>query len=66
MTKTLLDCGNCGPDFNTIRAMAESDFGACVLQTHGLEDTLAALRDPLALCPFGGLVAQADPYSALV
>lgn len=45
MTKTLLDCGNCGPDFHTIRAMAESDFGACVIQTHGLEDTLATLRE---------------------
>ena len=45
MNKTLLDCGNCGPDFNAIRAMAERDFGAWVLQSHGLEDTLAMLRD---------------------
>ena len=44
MNKTLLDCGNCGPDFNAIRTMAEREFGALVLQSHGLEDTLATLR----------------------
>jgi len=45
MNKTLLDCGNCGPDFNAIRAMAAREFGASVLQSHGLEDTLAMLRE---------------------
>lgn len=45
MAKTLLDCGNCAPDFNAIRAMAVRDFGAVVLQSHGLEDTLAILRE---------------------
>jgi CheY-like chemotaxis protein len=44
MAKTLLDCGNCVPDFNAVRAMAVRDFGAIVLQSHGLEDTLAILR----------------------
>lgn len=44
MPKTLLDCGNCGPDFNAIRNMAKSFFGATVIQTHGPEDTLEVLR----------------------
>lgn len=44
MAKTLVDCGNCGPDFNSIRQMVTSHFGAAVLQTHGAEDTLELLR----------------------
>ncbi|MEM1224363.1 MAG: response regulator [Planctomycetota bacterium] len=44
MTKTLVDCGNCGPDFNSIRQMVTSHFDATVLQTHGAEDTLELLR----------------------
>lgn len=44
MPKTLLDCGNCGPDFSAIRKMATSNFGAEVLQSHGIEDTLEILR----------------------
>ena len=44
MPKTLLDCGNCGPDFNTVRQMAMANFGASVLQSHGTEDTLEILR----------------------
>ena len=38
MTKTLLDCGNCGPDYNTIRKMVKSHFDAAVIQTHGGPD----------------------------
>ena len=45
MTKTLLDCGNCGPDFNSIRQMVKSNFHASVIQSHGTEDTLAILRE---------------------
>ena len=45
MPKTLLDCGNCGPDFAAIRQMASSVFGATVLQAHGAEDTLQLLRE---------------------
>ena len=45
MTKTLLDCGNCGPDFNSIRQMVKTNFGASVVQSHGTEDTLKLLRD---------------------
>ncbi|MCC9641584.1 response regulator [Rhodopirellula sp. JC740] len=45
MAKTLVDCGNCGPDFNAIRQMVTSHFDAAVLQTHGAEDTLKMLRD---------------------
>ena len=44
MPKVLLDCGNCGPDFNAIRTMAEQQFAAEVRQSHGTEDTLDILR----------------------
>ncbi len=44
MTKTLLDCGNCGPDFNSIRQMVTSTFSASVVQSHSTEDTLEMLR----------------------
>ncbi|TWU56767.1 response regulator PleD [Rubripirellula tenax] len=44
MSKTLLDCGNCGPDFNSIRQMVTSNFNASVVQSHGTEDTLDMLR----------------------
>ncbi|EMI43155.1 response regulator [Rhodopirellula sp. SWK7] len=44
MVKTLVDCGNCGPDFNSIRQMVTSNFEATVLQTHGAEDTVELLR----------------------
>lgn len=44
MPKTLLDCGNCGPDFNSIRQMVTSNFNASVVQSHGTEDTLEILR----------------------
>jgi CheY-like chemotaxis protein len=43
MTKTVVDCGNCGPDYNAIRKLVQSQFDAVVLQTHGLEDTLEQL-----------------------
>ncbi len=43
MVKTLIDCGNCGPDYNSIRQMVLANFDAVVLQTHGLEDTLEQL-----------------------
>ncbi|MAI73076.1 MAG: response regulator [Rhodopirellula sp.] len=45
MSKTLLDCGNCGPDFHAIRQMVSNHFGASVIQSHGLEDTLELLRN---------------------
>ncbi|TWT81834.1 hypothetical protein CA13_32870 [Planctomycetes bacterium CA13] len=44
MAKLLVDCGNCGPDFQAIRRMASSHFRASVIQTHGLDDTVEALR----------------------
>lgn len=44
MTKVLLDCGNCGPDYDAIRRMAEQQFGAQVRQSHAAEDTLRILR----------------------
>ena len=45
MSKTLLDCGNCGPDFRAIRQMVSSHFGASVVQSHGVEDTLELPRN---------------------
>lgn len=42
--RRVLDVGNCGPDHSSIRRMLTTNFGAEVLQTHGLDDTLAALQ----------------------
>lgn len=44
MTKTVVDCGNCGPDFSAIRQMLKGSFDVKVMQTHGAEDTLEALK----------------------
>jgi CheY-like chemotaxis protein len=44
MTKTVVDCGNCPPDFSSIRRFVTSHFDAEVIQTHGVEDTLEVLR----------------------
>ena len=44
MPKTLLDCGNCGPDFNAIRQLVTSNFDATVIQSHTAEDTMEILR----------------------
>ncbi len=45
MTKRrVLDVGNCGPDHSSMRRMLATNFDAEVLQTHGLDDTLAALK----------------------
>ena len=40
----LLDVGQCVPDHTAIRSLVTKQFGATVVQTHGLEDTLEALR----------------------
>lgn len=45
MTKRVLDVGNCVPDHAAIRSLIESNFDAKVMQAHGAEDALAALRD---------------------
>jgi CheY-like chemotaxis protein len=44
MPKTVIDCGNCGPDHAAIRRLVESHFDAVVIQTHGVEDTLERVR----------------------
>jgi CheY-like chemotaxis protein len=44
MSKRVLDVGNCVPDHAAIRSMLERSFGAEVAQTHGPDDTLAAVR----------------------
>jgi CheY-like chemotaxis protein len=50
LRKTVLDCGNCGPDFAAIRQLLVSRFDAAVIQSHGAEDTLQILRSrPVAL-----------------
>jgi len=45
MTKTVVDCGNCGPDFHSVRQFVTSHFDAVVVQTHGVDDTLKVLRE---------------------
>ncbi len=42
--KTVVDVGNCGPDFNSIRRMLVARYDVEVVQCDGLEDTLAYLR----------------------
>lgn len=42
--KRVLDVGNCGPDFSSIREFLTSNFDCEVLQAHGPEDTLETLR----------------------
>ncbi|QDV42702.1 Response regulator receiver domain protein [Stieleria neptunia] len=44
MTKTVVDCGNCGPDFHSIRQFVTSNFDAVVVQSHNAEETLTLLR----------------------
>lgn len=41
--KRVLDVGQCIPDHAAIRRLVEGTFGALVIQTHGLDDTLSAL-----------------------
>ncbi len=41
MPKTVIDCGNCGPDHVAIKRLIEGHFDANVVQTDGAEDTLA-------------------------
>ena len=45
MAKTVVDCGNCGPDFHSIRQFVTSNFDAVVVQTHNGQETLEVLRD---------------------
>ena len=45
MTKTVVDCGNCGPDFHSIRQFVTSNFDAVVLQAHGADDAIKLLRE---------------------
>ena len=45
MPKRVLDVGNCVPDHAAIRSLLERTFKAEVTQTHGPDDTLAALKE---------------------
>jgi two-component SAPR family response regulator len=42
--RRVLDVGNCGPDHSAIRKMLTTNFGVEVIQTHGMDDTLAELQ----------------------
>jgi DNA-binding NarL/FixJ family response regulator len=44
MKKRVLDVGNCGPDHSSIRHFLTKHFECEVLQAHGADDSLAALR----------------------
>ncbi len=45
MPKTLLDCGNCQPDYQSMKRLISQAFKANIIQSHGLDDTLAILRE---------------------
>ncbi len=45
MTKRILDVGQCGPDHATICAYLSDHFDCEIVQTHGLDDTLAQLKN---------------------
>jgi CheY-like chemotaxis protein len=45
MTKRVLDVGNCGADYASIRALIEEHFDAQVTRAHGWEDAQDKLRD---------------------
>lgn len=42
--KRVLDVGNCSPDHGAISSVLKKHFGATVVQAHGPDDALAALR----------------------
>ncbi|MEX2186866.1 MAG: response regulator [Pirellulales bacterium] len=42
--KRVLDVGNCRPDHAAVRSLVEGGFAAEVVQAHGLNDALSALR----------------------
>ena len=44
MSKRVLDVGNCGPDFSSIKGFLTNTFDCTIEQAHGLEDTMTALR----------------------
>jgi CheY-like chemotaxis protein len=44
MTKRVLDIGNCSMDFGAISGMLRKQFAAEVVQCHGPDDSLDALR----------------------
>lgn len=44
MSKTVLDVGNCGPDYSAIRQMVHTNFDASTIQAHGTEDALEAIK----------------------
>jgi len=45
MPKTLLDCGNCPPDFQSMKRLVSQAFDADIIQCHSLDDTLSVLRE---------------------
>lgn len=45
MTKIVIDCGNCGPDYHSIRQFVTSNFDAVVVQSHDADETLKLLRE---------------------
>ncbi|MCA9140407.1 MAG: hypothetical protein KDB00_26730 [Planctomycetales bacterium] len=44
MTKTVVDCGNCGPDFHSLRQLVTSNFDAIVIQAHDADETIKLLH----------------------
>ncbi|HBE71551.1 MAG TPA: response regulator [Planctomycetaceae bacterium] len=44
MTRKVLDVGNCGPDFSSIKRMLTQHFDVEVLQAHGADDALSTVK----------------------
>lgn len=45
MSKRILDVGQCSVDHASIRHLVEGEFGADIVQTRGIDDTLKRLAD---------------------
>lgn len=45
MSKRVLDVGQCAPDHAAVRSLLLGHFDCKIVQAHGLDDTLAHLRD---------------------
>ena len=45
MSKKVLDVGNCGPDNFTLTDLVSKQFGAEVIQAHGMQDALEQLKN---------------------
>ncbi len=45
MSNTVIDCGNCNADHTAFESLVKANFGATVIRTHSLKDTMDALTN---------------------